>query len=83
MTTRLITKKEAMQRLGVLTYSTFNELMKKENAPKPVIQKSKWSLWDFSAIEQFLDKMSNINKQSKDWDAELEERLSKRGKNRG
>ena len=81
MEPRLINKKEAMQRLGVLTYPTFNKLMSVEGAPKPVMQKNKWSLWDYSAIEQFLDRMSNINKQSQDWDTILKDRLKKRGKN--
>lgn len=82
MSGRLVRKKEAMERLGIHSYPTFNALMSAENAPKPVIQKGKFILWDYSVIEQFLDKMGNINKQSKDWDAELEERLQKRGKNR-
>lgn len=79
---RLVRKNEAMKRLGIHSYPTFNTLMSAENAPKPVLCKGKFSLWDYSVIEQFLDKMGNINKQSKDWDAELEERLQNRGKNR-
>ena len=81
--TRLVTTKEAMQRLGVLTYKTFNTLMQTDDAPRPAIQKKKWKLWDYSAIEQFLDRQANINKQSTDYDAILRERLAKRGKNRG
>jgi predicted DNA-binding transcriptional regulator AlpA len=80
VTTRLIRKNEVMERLGIRTYSTFNELMKTDNAPKPVIAKGKFSLWDYSAIEQFLDRMGNINKQSTDWDKIATDRLAKRGK---
>lgn len=80
MTGRIVRKKEAMERLGVLSYATFNNLLDLPGAPKPVVGK----MYDYNALEKFLDKMNGIQEPEteKDWDAEFAKGLEKLGKNK-
>lgn len=78
METRLVNRKEAMQRLGIESYDLFRKFIKKLNV-KPIHGRN---LFDYRDIERVLDNKGNAATSFESADNVIFERLKQLGKNK-